>query len=235
MNEQNSAKKNDTLWFFLYGVLAVAVIYLIWSGILLSFNINSPYIAGFVQFGIFASAGELASGRILQKKWTVDSVFIFKGISWAVLGVITTYAFNLFSGGVEVLMETGMLPFYGNTLAFGIFASCSLNIIFGVFQNEFIRMCASYADLRYRQKKRKITIREIALNIDWGELVDFALFKTIPFFWIPSNIILFLLPSAVRIIIAALLSFAFGIFMAILTLRERKKSAEKQHAGNEPC
>lgn len=128
MNEQGSTKKNDTLWFSFYILLALAIIYFIWSGILLSFNINMPYIAGFVQFGIFASAGELASGRILQKKWTVDSVFIFKGISWA-----------------------------------------------------------------------------------------------IPFFWIPSNVILFLLPSAVRIIIAALLSFAFGIFMAVLTLRERKK------------
>ena len=65
-------------------------------------------------------------------------------------------------------------------------------------------------------------------SVDWGELVDFTLFKTIPFFWIPINTVGFLLPQEYRIVFAAVLSLVFGILMTILKLRERKNQSRKE-------
>ena len=73
-----------------------------------------------------------------------------------------------------------------------------------------------------------ITPRQAVDSVDWGELVDFTLFKTIPLFWIPINTVGFFLPQEYRIVFAAVLSLVFGILMTILKLRERKNQSRKE-------
>lgn len=70
--------------------------------------------------------------------------------------------------------------------------------------------------------------RQAVDSVDWGELIDFTLFKTIPLFWIPVNTVGFLLPQEYRIVFAAVLSLAFGILMTVLKLRERKNRSRKE-------
>lgn len=65
-------------------------------------------------------------------------------------------------------------------------------------------------------------MRQAVDSVDWGELIDFTLFKTIPFFWIPVNTVTFLLPEDYRIASAAMLSMVFGILMTVLRLKERR-------------
>ena len=71
----------------------------------------------------------------------------------------------------------------------------------------------------------RTTVRQAVNSVDWGELIDFTLLKTIPFFWIPVNTITFLLPEEYRIASAAMLSMVFGILMTVLRLKERRDQA----------
>ncbi|WP_324824185.1 hypothetical protein [Sinanaerobacter sp. ZZT-01] len=214
-------KKEDIKWVFAYAVLfAVVMILIITEGFAWA-NMKFPYLAGFFQFAIFASAGEILSSRILEGEWVMNRATAFKAFCWGGGGIIVTLAFRVFSEGTECVMQIGLLPFYGNSLALAFFTSCTNNFFFAPLHSAAMRVCGSYAELRYKQSE-KITVRQAIEFIDWGELVDFVLFKTIPFFWIPINTLGFLLPVEYRIVFAAMLSLVFGILMTVLKLRERR-------------
>ena len=125
------------------------------------------------------------------------------------------------SGLMALVMAAGMLPFAGSRLAQAFFTSSANNLVLGPIQTAFLRVCGNYADARFLRGE-VLTRRQAVESVDWGELVDFSIFKTIPFFWIPINTVTFLLPEDYRIVSAAILSMAFGVLMTILKLRERK-------------
>ena len=142
-------------------------------------------------------------------------------------GVFVTLAFTLFSAGTKQAMADGLLPFASNALALAFFTSCTNNLFFAPLHSALMRVCGNYAELRFLHGRRP-TIQEAVDSVDWGELVDFTLFKTIPCFWIPVNTISFLLPEGYRVVSAAMLSLVFGILMTILKLRERKNKVQKE-------
>jgi len=215
-------RREDAKWALLYVLLAVAVAVLVVTGGFSWFNNELPYLAGFVQFVIFASAGELLSVRMLEGKWEVNKASCFKAICWGFSGLLVTLAFRIFSEGTQQAMAAGLLPFYGNTLALAFFTSCTINYFFAPLQTALMRVCSNYADLHYTQG-RSITVRDAVNSVDWGEVVNFTIFKTIPVFWIPINTLGFLLPVDYRIVFAAMLSLVFGVLLTILKLRERKR------------
>lgn len=98
---------------------------------------------------------------------------------------------------------------------------------FAPIHSALMRVCGNYAEIRFLTG-RHITPRQAVDSVDWGELIDFTLFKTIPLFWIPVNTVGFLLPQEYRIVFAAVLSLAFGILMTVLKLRERKNRSRKE-------
>lgn len=214
-------KKDDQKWLLLYIVLAIITAFLTVSGLFARFNHHFPYTAGFTQFAIYATAGELLSTRILEGKWELTWATACKSLAWGLSGIVVTLAFRVFSDGVAGAMEAGMLPFAGSRLAQAFFTSSANNLVLGPIQTAFLRVCGNYADARFL-KGEILTRRQAVDSVDWGELVDFSIFKTIPFFWIPINTVTFLLPEDYRIVSAAILSMAFGILMTILKLRERK-------------
>ena len=124
-------------------------------------------------------------------------------------------------------MEAGLLPFCGNGLAAAFFTSCTNNLFFAPLHSALMRVCGNYADLRFLQNRRT-TVREAVNSVDWGELVDFTLFKTIPLFWIPINAVGLLLAVSFRVVCAAMLSLVFGVLMTVLKLRERKNQAKSR-------
>ena len=98
---------------------------------------------------------------------------------------------------------------------------------FAPIHSALMRVCGNYAEIRFLAGQH-ITPRQAVDSVDWGELIDFTLFKTIPLFWIPVNTVGFLLPQEYRIVFAAVLSLAFGILMTVLKLRERKNRSRKE-------
>lgn len=159
-------------------------------------------------------------GRINRATW-------FKSLSWGIGGVLVTLAFTVFSQGTRQAMAAGLLPGYGNALAEAFFTSVTNNLFFAPIHSALMRVCGNYAEIRFLAGQH-ITPRQAVDSVDWGELIDFTLFKTIPLFWIPVNTVGFLLPQEYRIVFAAVLSLAFGILMTVLKLRERKNRSRKE-------
>ncbi len=90
-----------------------------------------------------------------------------------------------------------------------------------------MRVCGNYAEIRFLAGQH-ITPRQAVDSVDWGELIDFTLFKTIPLFGSPSIPWDFFFHKEYRIVYAAVLSLAFGILMTVLKLRERKNQSRKE-------
>lgn len=220
-------KRRDIYWVAAYGLLAAATVLLCVTGGFAWFNATYPYLAGFIQFSVYATAGELLSGRMLEGLWQINRATWFKSVSWGVGGLFVTLAFSVFSQGTQQAMAAGLLPGYGNALALAFFTSCTNNLFFAPIHSALMRVCGNYGEIRFLEGRR-ITPRQAVDSVDWGELVDFTLFKTIPLFWIPINTVGFLLPQEYRIVFAAVLSLVFGILMTILKLRERKNQSRKE-------
>lgn len=213
-------KKSDISWCLLYVLLAVASAVLVISG---RFACSSnPALPGRCSTicGICHS-WELLSTRMLEGRWEVNRATLFVAASWGFSGLLVTLAFQVFSTGAQQAMVRGFLPFCGNTIALAFFTSALNNLFFGPIHSGLIRVCVNYADLRFTQGGSP-TVRQAVDSVDWGELIDFTLFKTIPFFWIPVNTVTFLLPEDYRIASAAMLSMVFGILMTVLRLKERR-------------
>lgn len=196
--------------------------YCVFNGAFTYFNQNFPYLAGFVQFILFASGGELLSTRILYGYWATDKAMAFKTLVWGIGGLILTVLFSVLPKGVAATMDAGLLPFAGNDIAAAIETSVILNLFSMPIHAAAMRIFANYGEERFYRGRRMGT-REAVNSVEWGEFVDFTYFKTVPLFWIPVNAIGFLLPEDLRIAFAAFLSFVFGMLMTLLKLRERKR------------
>ena len=96
-------------------------------------NIAYPYLAGFAQFAVYATAGELLSGRMLEGTWQINRATWFKSLSWGIGGVLVTLAFTVFSQGTRQAMAAGLLPGYGNALAQAFFTSVTNNLFLLLF------------------------------------------------------------------------------------------------------
>lgn len=216
-------KKCDVLWALGYSMLFSSVAAIALMGKLTIWNKEFPYLGGFIQFMIFASSGEILSTRILYGKWEVNKCAISKAIMWGVGGLFVTIAFKVVSGGVELAMKEEMLPFYGSHLAKAFFISCSVNLFFAPIHSAAMRIFSNYFEEKYLYN-RKMTVYESVTSVEWGEFVEFSFFKTIPFFWIPVNTLIFLLPEYLRVAFAAMLSLVFGMLMTLLKHNEKMKS-----------
>ena len=207
-------KRSDIWWAVAYGLLAVFTVLFCVTGGFAKVNIAYPYLAGFAQFAVYATAGELLSGRLLEGTWQINRATWFKSLSWGIGGVLVTLAFTVFSQGTRQAMAA-------------FFTSVTNNLFFAPIHSALMRVCGNYAEIRFLAGQH-ITPRQAVDSVDWGELIDFTLFKTIPLFWIPVNTVGFLLPQEYRIVFAAVLSLAFGILMTVLKLRERKNQSRKE-------
>ncbi len=215
-------KKYDILWGTGYMLLFAVMAVLTYMGILAVWNDKLPYIGGFIQFLVFATSGEILSTRILCGNWEVNKCTVYKAITWGVSGIFVAAAFFIVSGGVKLAMKEGMLPFYGNRIAQALFISCSVNLFFGSVHSAAIRIFSNYFEEKYLRNK-KMTVYETVTSVEWGEFVEFTFFKTLPFFWIPVNTLVFLLPQSLQVSFAAMLSFAFGMLMTMLKLKEKRR------------
>ena len=174
-------KRSDIWWAVAYGLLAVFTVLFCVTGGFAKVNTAYPYLAGFAQFAVYATAGELLSGRLLEGTWQINRATWFKSLSWGIGGVLVTLAFTVFSQGTRQAMAAGLLPGYGNALAQAFFTSFTNNLFFAPIHSALMRVCGNYAEIRFLAGQH-ITPRQAVDSVDWGELIDFTLFKTIPLF-----------------------------------------------------
>ena len=219
-------KRRDIYWVAAYGLLAAATVLLCVTGGFAWFNAMYPYLAGFIQFSVYATGGRAALGADAGGTLADQPGHMVQKCKLGSRRPFCYPAFSVFSQGTQQAMAAGLLPGYGNALALAFFTSCTNNLFFAPIHSADAGVWKLWRDPL--SGGRHITPRQAVDSVDWGELVDFTLFKTIPLFWIPINTVGFLLPQEYRIVFAAVLSLVFGILMTILKLRERKNQSRKE-------
>jgi hypothetical protein len=220
-------RKGDFLWI---GGIVFAVLFIVspqTNPIFLSMTSAHPYMMSFAKFAILATMGELLALRIRSGKWSKSVGMMYKAVVWGFFGILITLAFQLFSGGVVSALAKGYLPGNGSSIAFAFFTASTMNLFFAPVFMACHKCTDSYINLRVGGTIKKPSLNDVLKDADWNSYVNFVLLKTIPFFWIPAHTVTFLLPSEYRIVAAAFLSIALGVFLALAN--------KKKTVSPEPC
>lgn len=231
--EQNAmaspSAKNDKKWYgdVIWIALFIGFTFIIVTKSVLFHWMNEhPYFGGFVKFALLATMGELLVGRVLQKRWTLPPAFAARVAIWGFLGMVITLIFKVFSAGVVGAMQAGLLPFEGNAVLTALLISTLMNLTFAPTMMAFHRFTDAYLDICFGQRK-KPTVSELVQKMDFVTFIGFVIQKTIPLFWIPAHTITFLLPSEFRVVVAAYLSIALGLLLAIAKSKAAKSAKSK--------
>jgi len=184
-------------------------------------TIQYPFLMGFIKVAILATIGESLASRISKDTYKVKGI-VLKFIVWGFIGCSFVIVFKLFSSGVVSLQESDLLPqinddSFLSTLLFAFLTSTLMNLIFAPTFMALHRITDTYIDLGQGNLKKISSIKstQVLESIDWSHFIQFVVFKTIPFFWIPAHTITFLLPEAYRVLMAASLSIALGIILSL--------------------
>lgn len=216
-------KKGDVIWlavlFVFIAILAVPSS----RAVFIDVTEAHPLIGGFVKFAILATMGDLLGARISAGFYKKPVGFIQRAAIWGFIGIVTTLALSIFSAGVAAVQAKGMLPLENSVFFNALFTSMVMNLILSPVIFMFHKFTDTYIDTKYLTEPHKITLREIVEKIDWYTYVNFSLFKTIPFFWIPCHTIVFLFPPEYRVIVSAFASIALGLILAIANGPKAKK------------
>lgn len=208
-------KKGDFIWAGLLLAFTAFVVFPSTHEVFVTFTSGHPYISGFIKFALLATMGEMLVTRLNTKQWKTAPGFIWRVIIWGALGMVITLAFTVFSGGISIALDKGLLPGKGNAFFQALFASAFMNLIFAPTFMAFHRYTDTFIDLKYGEGVAKPSIAQVAGRIDWKGFISFVVLKTIPFFWIPAHTITFMLPPQYRVLVAAYLSIALGLLLTI--------------------
>ncbi|HZK53528.1 MAG TPA: hypothetical protein VFC84_04985 [Desulfosporosinus sp.] len=214
-------KKYDFLW--LLGIIAVFMVLILPTthAVFMSVTAAHPYLMGFVKFAFLATMGELLALRLVQGDWKKPKGLLYKAFIWGFLGMAIVLVFDLYAGGVAGSIKKGLLPSLGGKLGSAFFISALMNLFFAPTFMAFHRITDTYIELGKGKLSLilKVKLAQVTKHIDWDGYVRFVVLKTIPFFWIPAHTLVFLLPSAYRVLAAAFLSIALGGILAFAKKR----------------
>lgn len=208
-------KKGDFIWAAVLLIWIVVLVLPSSRAAFISVTEAYPYIGGFVKFAILATMGDLLGERVLKGKWRIPSGVFWRAFVWGIIGMMVTLVFTVFMGGVAAAQASGKLPFSGIAFAQAFFGSSIMNVTFGPMMMVFHRFTDLYIDMRYEDRDRKVTIKDMIARVDWNGVVGFSWLKTCPFFWIPAHTLVFLLSDQYRVIVSAFLSIALGLLLAV--------------------
>lgn len=160
---------------------------------------QNPLLSAAIQFAFLGTIGEIISFSIQKNKVAIPCTWLqllFKGIAWAVLGVVIKYGFTGMKGFTQALLDHSLLPlFLDSSLGWAFAVSVFTNVFFGPQMMAFHRI---EDNLILRQRGFQ------GITKAW---------KTLIWFWIPAHTITFLLPADLQIGLAALWSLVLGIIM----------------------
>ena len=213
-------KKGDFIWLFSLTAFIAILIIPVTREMFVKFTTEHAYLGGFIKFFILATMGELLTIRIVTSDWNVPKGLPYRAFVWGLLGMAIVLIFNVFAAGIAGALANGFLPGGNSKFAFAFFVSFTMNLSFAPTMMAFHRITDTFIDLKYENKKGKVTLSDVVKRIDWDDFISFVLMKTIPIFWIPAHTITFLLPPEYRVLSAAFLSIALG---GILAFAKKKK------------
>lgn len=172
------------------------------------------YIMGFIKFCFLSTVGDIIGIRLKTKAWGMPKGVVPKAIVWGLLGVCITLMFQIFGGGVTVSMDTAYLPATDSKILYAILVSAIMNFTFAPTFMAFHRITDTLIDMKC-DGAADTSLKAIVSSIDWHGFVSFVVLKTIPFFWVPAHTLTFLVPGEYRVVLAASLSIALGIILAL--------------------
>ncbi len=217
----DSVKKFDLLWGF--GLLAILTFLLVPASheIFIQASRSHVYLMAFLKFAVLATMGELLATRILAGSWQKPCGLLWRAIIWGILGALIALVFYLYATGVSGALKNGFLPSFsadiiGSKIAFAVFTSTLMNLLFAPTFMAFHRITDTYIDMGKGKLSKivQLNLSDVLDQVDWNNFIKFVVCKTIPLFWIPAHTITFLLPSEHRVFAAALLSIALGAILA---------------------
>lgn len=188
----------------------------------------SPILVAAAKFAVLATLGEMIISRVVTGRYLRESFGIVpKAIIWGVLGIAIYFAFVIFEGGVTVLLFGGDAPTAAGLRVLHAFSiSLFMNLIFAPVLMTTHRMTDHFIESKGgRFPVRELAPGEILAAIDWNRMWGFVLARTIPLFWIPAHTVTFLLPPEFRLVFAAGLSIALGLFLALARKPTQSTSA----------
>ncbi|MDP3179776.1 MAG: hypothetical protein Q8M76_17840 [Spirochaetaceae bacterium] len=218
--------RGDAAWIVAFCAVTAAFIVPESREAILELTKEHPYALGFAKFAILATMGELLAIRLSAGSWIKPAGFLRRVAVWGLIGVLVTLMFEVFSAGVRSAIAKGLL-WAGegafSTVATAFLISLVMNFAFAPVFMIAHRMSDTYLDAAAVREPgaARHRLADIVAKIDWRGMIGFVILKTIPFFWVPAHTITFLLPAEYRIIMAAYLSIALGI---ILALAKRRKA-----------
>lgn len=222
-------KKQDLIFTLFVGLLFVPFFV---SGTLYQFyqqfNVEHPFVTGFLKFAILATTGEALGLRLREGVYNKPGFGLLpRAVVWGFLGLTIVMAFQIFSAGAPVFLAAlgmeGAAASLGGPMgplriltAFAI--SVTLNLIYAPVMMTLHKITDTHIvnnNGTLSGLLRPIRFGEIFTGLNWNVQYNFVFKKTIPFFWIPAHTITFLLPSEFRVLFAALLGIALGVILAI--------------------
>lgn len=218
-------KRGDFFWLAGLAVFVAILVIPITREMFVKFTTEHAYTGGFVKFFILATMGELLAIRIVTSDWNIPKGLPYRAFVWGLLGMAIVLIFNVFAAGIAGALANGFLPGGNSKFAFAFFVSLIMNLSFAPTMMTFHRITDTFIDMKYENRKGKVTLSDAAKRIDWDGFVSFVIVKTIPIFWIPAHTITFLLPPEYRVLSAAFLSIALGAILAFA--KKKKQTAHK--------
>jgi hypothetical protein len=172
----------------------------------MTFVKENVILSAIIHFAILGTFGEILSKWVVNKSVKYPFAFfmtIKKMVIWALLGVAIKYTFVGFAGNaghndgfVNALMNHNFLPKVGHdSFLFAFFVSAFMNLQFGPFL---------------------VIVHRVLDNLAAGESnwkgINKGLYCLL-WFWIPAHTVTFLMPTDLRILMAAVWSLALGILL----------------------
>lgn len=192
-----------------------------------SISLSHPFLMGFIKFALLATAGELLAS-LISKAPSFPVKLFWRFVIWGLIGVWITFMMKVFSFASASLTANGILPGKDSTFLKALYTSVMMNTSFGPTFMA-VHKCTDKM-LELLDKKEKVTLKNIATQIDWHAFISFTVIKTVPLFWIPMHTLTFLLPVQYQVMVAAMLSVALGVFLSFGN--RKKQSAGDIKNGN---
>ncbi len=159
-----------------------------------------------LQFAVLGTLGEIISGWLKAKKFILPfsaGKLPLKMLAWAGMGLFVKYGFTGTVGAVDALFHKGLLPAFLNDAPTGVLRALTISVIMQGFFGPQLMIFHRLEDNL----------------IDWKinfAGIDRALW-TLVWFWIPAQMLTFMLPDDYRIGLAALWSLVLGLILGLST------------------
>ncbi|MDR2928679.1 MAG: hypothetical protein LBV41_10870 [Cytophagaceae bacterium] len=192
-----------------------------------SYKDGRGLLMAFLKFAILATLGESIGLRIQKGVYNMSGFGLApRAIVWGFLGVVISMAMTIFSSGTPALLSNlgvnTVSTQVGVKLLIAFCISVSMNLFFAPVFMTFHKITDAHIlgnGGSLQGLFKPIQFKMIFTQLNWGVLYGFVFKKTIPLFWFPAHTITFMLPAQWRVLCAAILSVALGIFLSIAAAR----------------